>query len=87
MENINTKLAYQFWNDNFPELIDGVLTEDHAQKINFWDQLQTAYDAAESDTLWAILLSNLPMPLEFQGMFSRIKKVAKLAWHEKQHNA
>lgn len=83
MENTNHQLAYQFWNAHFPELEDTLLTERQALDDDFWGKLQTALEASDPDTLWAIILTNLPMQVEVVGMHQRIATTTKRIWHKK----
>jgi hypothetical protein len=83
MEQVNHQLANTFWKTHFPELIDTTLTERQALDSDFWMKLQTAFDASDPDTLWAVLLTNIPMRLEVSYMFTRITTSAKQTWHKK----
>lgn len=84
MENVNHKLADTFWKTYFPELADTLLTEREALDRDFWGRLQSAYEASDPDTLWAIILTNLPIRLEVRTMYIRIVTSAKRMWHKKQ---
>ena len=83
MSNINNQLADTFWATHFPELVDTLLTERQALDSDFWNKLQTAYEASDPDTLWSIIFTNPPMRLEVGVMYMRIVTSAKRMWHRK----
>lgn len=83
MENISDTLSNRFWTHHFPDLIGGRLTEREALDTGFWNQLQGALETADPDTLWSIVLNNLPLQVELIGMHMRIKRTAKQIWHKK----
>ena len=83
MENVMQQTADVFWKTHFPEFVGQTITERQALDDDFWGKLQSAYQASEPDTLWAVVLTNLPMRVEVTEMYSRIKTSAKRVWHKK----
>lgn len=84
MENTMQKTANIFWETHFPELVGQTLTERYAVDTDFWNKLQASLETVDTDTIYAILLSNLVMSVETSDMYNRIKRTVKWTWDDKR---
>lgn len=71
--------ANQFWNTHFHDLLDTTIDEQVALDINLWERLQTAFTSQDKDTLWAIVLMRIEIPIQTTDMALRVIRLAKHA--------
>lgn len=83
MEYQKQHTADLFWQTYFSDLLDVPLTEQQAQDINFWDELQRALDVSEIETIKAVILSKPAVKITTGEMYKRIVRIAKHVWDSK----
>ena len=69
--------ANQFWTTHFQDLLDTPIDEKIALEVNLWDRLQTAFASQDKDTLKAIALTRIIIPIQATDMALRIIRLAK----------
>jgi hypothetical protein len=71
--------ANRFWNTYFHDLLDSPIDEQVAIDINLWERLQTAFTSQDKDTLWAVVLMRIEIPIQTTDMALRVIRLAKRA--------
>ena len=69
----------QFWNTHFHDLLDTPISEQYALEVNFWDRLQTALASQDKETLRAIALTRIAIPIQSTNMAVHVIRLAKQA--------
>jgi len=69
--------ANQFWNTHFQDLLDTPIDEQVALEVNLWNRLQTALASQDKETLKAIALTRIALPIQATDMALRIIRLAK----------
>lgn len=71
--------ADQFWDKHFHDLQNVPIDEQTALEANLWERLQTTFVTEDKDTLRAVALTRIAIPIQSTDMFFRIVKLAKRA--------
>lgn len=76
------ELSDKFWKTYFPDLIGKPLTELEALQNGFWEQYQTALEASDADTNYAIVLAKPAIQVTTDEIYMRIITTAKSVWNK-----
>jgi len=78
-ETSQQQKANQFWNTHFHDLLETPINEQYALEVNLWDRLQTTLALQDKDTLRAIALTRIAIPIQSTHMAIQIIRLAKHA--------
>ena len=60
------------------------INERYALQIDFWTKLKTAFEAETIETIDAVMLSKITLPIANADMHLKIVTLAKQIWDNKQ---
>lgn len=79
------QLANQFWKTHFDDLLDTAINEQYAIEINLWQRIQDTFATQDKDTLRAVALTHIAIPIQSTSMALQIIRLAKQAINQIQN--
>lgn len=72
-------LANQFWQTYFDDLLETKIDDQYALEINLLQRLQDTFATQDKDTLRAVALTHIAIPIQSTHMAVQIIRLAKQA--------